>query len=671
MKKVNILLVLHNHQPCDNFGWVFEDAYKKSYEPFIAVLEKYPRVKVAMHYSGSLLEWLHKFKPEFISRIKSLVKKRQITLLTGGFYEPIFPIIPDRDKIAQVKLLTDFIRNRFECNPKGLWITERVWEEGLSDLFLSLGLEYTIVDENHLKRAGVSREKIHGYFELRNGFKVFAASKLLRYMIPFARIDEISEHFKKLSEKLKETFVIFADDGEKFGFWPHTYRWVYKKRWLEKFFEYLSDEETILESVAPEEAFDRFKPSGKVDIPPSSYSEMMEWSKGDFNNFFKIYPEANIMRNRMLYVSKEIEKAEASPNPTTTRQRSLFQEAKKELYKAQSGCPYWHGVFGGLYLNHLRSGVYKHLINAQNALERLSKPEIVHLKMYDLDNDASDEIIIGNRFLDLYIKPGRSGSIFALDNKRKSYNMINIITRRPEAYHSKLVRRHKNNFKNIKRDLEKGKAIDIHNILGIRGRNLEKFLIYDDTKKDSVIDYFLAGKFSLKDFSKGKREKLIKLSKNHYNVNKIIDKNYISFILEKTEDIELEKEVFCVYIKKELILSNSSEFYIEYTLKNLSRKKLFTTFATEYNWSFMNKYFLKNRDFRNIDSFLLKDEWSDIEIKYRFSESVRLWSIPIYTLNETESGLDKTYQYLSLLIQTPISLACEEDIKLSSTITIE
>ena len=85
----------------------------------------------------------------------------------------------------------------------------------------------------------------------------------------------------------------------------------------------------------------------------------------------------------------------------------------------------------------------------------------------------------------------------------------------------------------------------------------------------------------------------------------------------------------------------------------------------------MNKYFLKNRDFRNIDSFLLKDEWSDIKIEYRFSGLVRLWSIPIYTLNETESGLGKTYQYLSLLIQAPISLGCEEDIKLGSTITIE
>ena len=85
----------------------------------------------------------------------------------------------------------------------------------------------------------------------------------------------------------------------------------------------------------------------------------------------------------------------------------------------------------------------------------------------------------------------------------------------------------------------------------------------------------------------------------------------------------------------------------------------------------MNKSFLKTRDIKNVDSFLLKDEWSDIEIKYRFSELVRLWSMPIYTLNETESGLGKTYQYLSLLIQTPISLGCEEDIKLGSTITIE
>lgn len=667
---MKILLVLHNHQPCDNFGWVFEDAYKKAYEPFIGLLEKYPRVKVAIHYSGSLLEWFEKHRPEFISRIKSLVKERRITLLTGGFYEPIFPVIPDRDKIGQINLLTDFIKNHFEYNPTGLWITERVWEENLSDIFLGLGLKYTIVDDFHLKQAGIPNENIHGYFELKNGFKIFASSKLLRYMIPFAKINEIERYFKGLPKELENTFFVFGDDGEKFGLWPHMYEWIYRKGWLRRFFDLLSDNSSVIKTVSFDEAFGLYKPNAQVHLPASSYSEMMEWSKGDFNNFFKFYPEANIMRNRMLEISKELEKV-SSEAPTTSKQKILLDEAKKELYKAQSGCAYWHGVFGGLYLNHLRSGVYRHLINVQKILEELSNRNKIYFQTHDFDNDQSDEVKLGNSFIDLYIKPNRCGSIFELDDKRKSYNMVNIITRRREIYHNKLFGAKKTSISDIKKEFKNNGYVNIYDVLGIRERGLKKFLIYDDGKKDSMVDYFLAGDFSLKDFSRGKFENLIRLRTAPFNVNKIIDNDVLSFMLEKIEEIELRKELYKVYIKKEVIIPNLPEFSVKYTIKNLSEKKLFTTFAVEFNWSFMNRFFMKTRDLKRIDSFLLKDEWSGTALRHRFNELIRLWATPIYTLNETERGLGKTYQYLSLLVQKPISLKNDECKEFKSTVTIE
>jgi len=90
MKKISFLMVIHNHQPSDNFGWVFEDAYNKAYKPFIDVLEKYPAVNVAIHYSGSLLEWLFKNKPQFISRVKSLVKRDALLCWEGVFTNQFF-----------------------------------------------------------------------------------------------------------------------------------------------------------------------------------------------------------------------------------------------------------------------------------------------------------------------------------------------------------------------------------------------------------------------------------------------------------------------------------------------------------------------------------------------------------------------------------------------------
>jgi alpha-amylase len=45
------LLWRYFHQPVDNFDSVFKEAYEKSYKPFIDVLEKYPAIKVTLHYS--------------------------------------------------------------------------------------------------------------------------------------------------------------------------------------------------------------------------------------------------------------------------------------------------------------------------------------------------------------------------------------------------------------------------------------------------------------------------------------------------------------------------------------------------------------------------------------------------------------------------------------------
>ncbi len=39
---LNLIMVLHCHQPVGNFDGVFEEAYNKSYLPFVQALEKHP-----------------------------------------------------------------------------------------------------------------------------------------------------------------------------------------------------------------------------------------------------------------------------------------------------------------------------------------------------------------------------------------------------------------------------------------------------------------------------------------------------------------------------------------------------------------------------------------------------------------------------------------------------
>lgn len=63
MNKIYLSLAIHNHQPVGNFDFVFEEAYTKAYEPMIALLEKHPGVRLALHYSGPLRDWLKAHQP--------------------------------------------------------------------------------------------------------------------------------------------------------------------------------------------------------------------------------------------------------------------------------------------------------------------------------------------------------------------------------------------------------------------------------------------------------------------------------------------------------------------------------------------------------------------------------------------------------------------------------
>ena len=73
-------LLLHNHQPVGNFPWVFQQVYEEAYLPLIEALERHPKVRLSLHYTGSLLDWLEEAHPEFIECIAKLVQRNQVEL---------------------------------------------------------------------------------------------------------------------------------------------------------------------------------------------------------------------------------------------------------------------------------------------------------------------------------------------------------------------------------------------------------------------------------------------------------------------------------------------------------------------------------------------------------------------------------------------------------------
>jgi len=101
-RRIGLALTLHNHQPVGNFGWVIAETYDRAYLPMLAGLERHAGVRVALHYTGPLLAWLRRERPEFLERLAALVARGQVEVVGGGWYEPVLASLPERDRVAQL-----------------------------------------------------------------------------------------------------------------------------------------------------------------------------------------------------------------------------------------------------------------------------------------------------------------------------------------------------------------------------------------------------------------------------------------------------------------------------------------------------------------------------------------------------------------------------------------
>ncbi len=431
----NFILGFHCHQPIGNFDSVFKSLHEKSYSPLIKVLTKF-HVKFCFHASGALFEWWGKNDPEFIRLIADGVESGEIELIGGGYYEPILAMIPQKDRITQLEMMNKTLKRFFGKYPGGAWITERIWQPDIIKDLKEAGLNFAFLDDFQFFQAGVSENTVDNIFRTEyNGeyLDVFPIHERLRYKLPFAEPGESLNEILYFNGRHSNISVMF-DDGEKMGGWPDTYEWVYgrdgKKGWLEDFINLANSAAGFsrINFILPSDILKTESVRIPVYLPISSYREMGEWtlppekrrsyesikarnsnaplSGGIWHNFLTRYPEANLLHKRMVNLSYKM-------NCAAKANGGYPEEALNELLKSQANDAYWHGVFGGIYLPHLRRAVHKAFITAYRLyMDGLGKGS--EKDYYDFDMDGEKEIFFyGNCWLAVY-KPS-AGSFIALD----------------------------------------------------------------------------------------------------------------------------------------------------------------------------------------------------------------------------------------------------------------
>lgn len=685
-KKVTFILGLHNHQPVGNFDHVFEEAYRKAYYPFINVLSDYPDIPCALHNSGVLWNWLLERHPEYLELLAEMVKRGQIELMSGGYYEPILSIIPERDRRGQLSRMRNFVRDRFGTVPRGCWLTERIWDPHLPRTLADAELEYVIVDDSHFKSTGFESDEMRGFFVTEEDgayINVFPIDKRLRYLIPFDDPDKAISHLRRIADGAghERPIAVLADDGEKFGLWPGTHSLCYEEQWLRRFFDALCASSDWLEISSFSRVIDRCRPLGIVYLPTASYSEMMEWalplraqrtykeaerilaSDGKFENaaeivrggfwrnFFVKYEESNWMHKRMLLVSSLVEEY-----LKTVGNDEQWKRAADHLYQAQCNCAYWHGLFGGLYLPHLRSAVFSHLIEAEKIVGRgmLNSGAFPVSSVGDMDGDGVEEVILATQSLKAVFKM-RGATLRELDITAPALNLTDTLTRREELYHRNIV----DSKTMVEKDM--AGAVSIHEINTAKEENLDRYLVYDRYPRSSLLDHFLDLDTDLDAFSRNDYRERGDFHTGIYTLDTKQTGGAKLFTFERKGRVEGLSGAVAVNVKKGVALSAvSPEIEVRYALRPLGGV-LKCRFAVESVFSLLagnapDRYFsFPDRELseqhlastgaeEDVSSFQMVDEWLKIAIRFRFEPAAVLWRFPVETVSNSESGFERVYQ---------------------------
>jgi alpha-amylase len=484
MPPLRFVFGLHLHQPVGNFDHVFAQHVEDVYRPLLDRLAGRGFLPIVLHVSGPLLEWLERHEPAYLDRLGTLAADGKVEILLSGFYEPVLASLLRADRVEQIRWMHEAVQRRFGVDARGLWLTERVWEPELAADLADAGVRYALVDDRHFLATGFTADQLHAPLWTESDGRrlaLFPIDERLRYLIPFRPPEETAHYLREL-RGAGHRLAVLADDGEKFGGWPGTKEWVYERGWLDQFMGtiagLLERDEVRLSRL--DAALAEVPSNGIAYLPTASYTEMEGWSLppdaalrlarlrhdlgearaagpdgalvrgAHWRNFLVKYSESNRMHKKMQALS------------ALCRRKGNPEVARRAIGRAQCNDAYWHGVFGGLYLPHLRDAVWRELALAEGELRR---GKGLAWEVLDFDGDGYEEIWVHSESFSALVSPTRGAAVEEYTVFRNGINYANVLTRRREAYHDEALQRgaaaeHGNGGTASIHDIEQGIRLD-------------------------------------------------------------------------------------------------------------------------------------------------------------------------------------------------------------------
>lgn len=675
MKNIKLIFGTHNSQPVGVADADFETAYRQSYKPFLTTLYNHPEIQAVLHYSGYLLSWFEDKHPEFLMLLNDIVKRKQVELLGGGYYEPVLPLVPSSDRTGQIEMLTTFLRKRFGRRPRGGWVTERIWEPSLASTIKNSGIEYVFLDDQHFLSAGFEDSDMYRPAVTEDQGKtlvVFPICTRLRHMVPEETPEATIDYLMSLREEEKDARVaVLLDDGERYGLSNNPNgNVVSKDGWFEHFFELLAKQKGKIDTTRPGSYLsDHSASSGKKGyFRCTSYSEMMGWTLdtenqrnfekaknklsdkdkspflcgGYFRQFLSKYPESNMLYAKMMYTHLLVNQIRGD--------RARKKAAREELWRGECHSALWHGKYGGIYENRLRKASYRALIEAEKVTREkgIFKPSLTAV---DFDMDGTNEYLYQGHEMNSYVHQV-GGIVFELDHIKRAWNYLDTLARHREPYHE---------IGTTPVDRYSRRAFVDHFFLPNENINSFDRMTYTELGnfigKAYRVDAFERERNELRFVANGRV--LFKTKQHPFEIRKcyLFKKNTVSvtYTLFNTASIPLN-------------LRFGSEINLALPANTEDSTRISTVERDSKNKEVRSEIGLSKTIVESASEVLIEDLRNEVALAVSSTLPFKLWSLSVDTFSRSLNGEAKSYQSSCLVPQWSVDLRPGERWEITLTI---
>jgi alpha-amylase len=352
--------------------------------------------------------------------------------------------------------------------------------------------------------------------------------------------------------------------------------------------------------------------------------------------------------------------------------------ALDHLYQGQSNDCYWHGLFGGIYISHMRLATYEHLIAAEDAADQAARAAgrtVDGVRVEDIDLDGVPEVVLATAGQVVAVKPSEGAGIGSWDVRAVRHALTAVVRRRPEASHETLVAHERELAERGGPGAPTAGVGSIHDRVSTKEPGLADRLAYDRYERRSGLVHLLAPATTPGAFARADAAEYGDFVAGPFRVEATGDDGGDGWVrLARDGVASTPAGALPVRVEKTIAVGGDRRtptLSLEVRVENRGAGPLETTLAVEWAMTMLGGggnpaayYHLDGERVphdiagsrASLSELRSGNDYVGLDVATRVEPAAETWISPVDTVSNSEAGFERVYQGSAVVFAWPLVL---------------